>query len=117
MEVKLVSDDGGVLRLKLLRRLSPHDTGLPEVEAVERHLGPDGFRRKVLLNLGDVLSIDSLRLSWLAAVHRRFEQAGGKLVLHSVRPEVMEVMETARFELVFHIAEDEQAGLKMAQQA
>jgi anti-anti-sigma regulatory factor len=114
MDVKLLSDDGRVLRLSLEQSIVPERT-TPDSRPFERMLGAGGYSRRVLLSLAKMALVDSVRLGWFATLQKRFCDAGGKLVIHSVRPEVMEVLETARFELLFHIAEDEAAALKMVQ--
>ncbi len=46
-------------------------------------------------------------------IHKRLREAGGKVVVHSVTPHVMELLEVLRFERVLYIAEDETAGLEL----
>jgi anti-anti-sigma regulatory factor len=114
MDVKFVSDDGRVLSLVLQHGAVPEKT-TPDLEPFERMLGAGGYSRRVLLSLAETVLLDSVRLGCFVTLQKRFCDAGGKLVIHTVRPEVMEVLETARFELLFHIAEDESAALKMVQ--
>jgi anti-sigma B factor antagonist len=115
MDVKLLSDDGRVLRLSLQPKIVPEKTA-PDFQSFERMLGDGGYSRRVLLSLSEMSLVDSVRLGWFVMLQKRFCDAGGKLVIHSVRPEVMEVLDTARFELLLHLDEDEAAALKMVQE-
>jgi len=63
------------------------------------------------MSLAEVTLIDTRCLGWLVMIHRRFCEAGGKLVVHSIRPQVTEILEVLRFELILDLAEDETAAL------
>lgn len=115
MDLKLLSDDGDVLRVELTSGIVQGDF-TPDLTPFENLLGPDRYRRKVLMSMSETALIDSRCLSWLLIVHKRFCEEGGKLVVHSVPPHVMEILGVLRFELVFQIAEDEAAALKLLRQ-
>ena len=109
MDIRLVSDDGDVLRLKAVARIV-QGPPLPDPPPIDDLLGPDGYARNVLLSLAELVLMDTMGMSWLLILHKRFCQAGGRLVIHSVRPQVMEFLGIVRFENVLHIAEDEGAA-------
>jgi hypothetical protein len=112
MDVTLVADEGDVLRLEVVGGSVPGDL-LPDVRPFEGLLGPDGYARKVALSLAEIALIDTFRMSWLLIIHKRFCEAGGKLVVHSIRPPVMEFLGVVRFECVLYLAEDEAAALEL----
>lgn len=112
MDVRLLSDDGDVLRLAAAASPTPTDF-VPDLRLFDELLGPDGYTRKVLLSLAEITIIDTFGMSWLLIVHKRFCQAGGRLVLHSIRPAVMQFLQVVRFELVLYLAEDEAAAVKL----
>ena len=112
MDVRRVSDDGNVLRLEAAAGFIRGDL-LPDLRLFEDLLGPDGYARKVSLSLAEISLIDTFRMSWLLIIHKRFCQAGGKLVVHSIRPRVMEFLGVVRFECVLYLAEDEAAALEL----
>ena len=116
MDIRLVSDDGDVLRLKAVARII-QGPPLPDPPPIDDLLGPDGYTRNVLLSLAEIVLIDTMGMSWLLILHKRFCLAGGRLVIHSVRPQVMEFLEIVRFENVLHIAEDEGAALELLRTA
>jgi anti-anti-sigma regulatory factor len=73
-------------------------------------MGPGGHGRSALLSMADVGLVDSRRIGWLMAAHKRFGEEGGKLVLYSVRLRARETLAFLRLDRVLHIAEDEAAA-------
>ena len=74
---------------------------------------PDIYNRNVSLSLADAAFLDTRRIGRLLAAHERFRQEGGKLVVHSIRPQAMGLLEFLRLDLVLHIAEDEAAAQQL----
>jgi anti-anti-sigma factor len=74
---------------------------------------PGGHARNAVLNMADVTSLDTRRIGWLLAAHKRFREAGGRLVLHSVRLLVREALAFLGLDRVLDIAEDEAAALDL----
>ncbi len=115
MELKVVSDDGDLLRLEAAGRIVEADMPA-DSEILRDLLGPHGYGRNVLVNLAGVHFIDSNGLSWLVVCHKRFCQAGGKLVLHSAPPPIMELFTLMRLDHAFHLANNEAAALELVRQ-
>ncbi len=106
MKLTTVSDDGDVVRVQCEGQISQvrfQADGNP----LETLLGPAGYGRKVLLNLERAEWIDSSGISWLIVNHKRFAQAGGLMVLHSLPPRVAQVLQFCKMDRIFHLAEDE----------
>jgi len=113
MDLKVLSDDGDVLRLKMTSGIV-QEGFIPDLTTpLEDLLGPSGYARNVLVSLAEVPFVDSRCLGWLMMIHRRFCEAGGRLIFHSSPPSVTEALQILRFERVFRIAEDETAALEM----
>jgi ABC-type transporter Mla MlaB component len=110
MKLGLLSDDGDVLRLEMVGPVVRSDV-LPDPEPLERLLGPAGYSRNVLISLAEITLIDSICLGWLLVLHRRFRESGGTMVVHSIGPQLTEVLALVRFERVLFVAEDEAAAL------
>jgi anti-anti-sigma factor len=68
----------------------------------------------VLLDLSKVGYINSTGINWLILAHRRVEQGGGRLVLHSAQPFVRGVLDLMRLGTVLHLADDEPAARSLA---
>lgn len=64
----------------------------------------------VLLDLSTVGYINSTGISWLVLTHRRVEQDGGRLVLHSAQPFVRGVLDLMHLSSVLNLAADEPAA-------
>ncbi len=112
MQIKVLSEDDGLLRLEAEGRIVQGDRML-ESDALDQMLGDQGYARSVLLSLGGTEFIDSSGLSWLVVRHKRFCEAGGTLVLHSIPPTVLELLKMMRLDLVLHLAEDETAAMEL----
>jgi len=65
----------------------------------------------VLLSLEATPFVDSSGLAWLVATHRRLREAGGKLVLHSIPPGVVDLLKIMSLDQVLNLADDESAKL------
>ena len=111
MDLKVLSDDGNVLRLEAVGRIMPGDAA-QDLQPFDELLGPGVCARNVLLSLAETSFVDTRCLGWLLAIHKRFCQEGGKLVFHSISPQVMAILGLFRFQFVLNIAEDETAALK-----
>jgi len=116
MNLTVASDDGDVLRLQLAGNITQDDLW-PFSDPLHELLGEDGYSRKVALGMGDVDFVDSSGISWLLVRHKRFRQADGKLVIHSIPATVAEVVKMLRLDLVLHLANDESAAVALAQGA
>jgi anti-anti-sigma factor len=113
MKLSLRSEEAGVCRVQTEGeiRLSsmPRDPNL-----LETLLGPDCFRRKILLDLQNTPYIDSSGVSWLVSFHKRCREAGGILVLHSIPPSIMSILKLLHMDRYLNMVEDDQAAQIMA---
>jgi len=86
----------------------------PSLQSLDELLGSERYARRVVLSLAETRFIDSSGLSWLVVCHKRFCQAGGKFVLHSLSPTIQELLKMMRLDLSLFLAEDESAALELA---
>ncbi len=112
MELTVVLDGDGPLRLKATGRITPDDA-TAFADPLAALLGSAGYARRVVMSLEEAEFINSSGISWLLARHRRFREAGGKFVLHSVSPMVLQVIRTLRMDSVFLLADHEPAAVAM----
>jgi anti-anti-sigma factor len=115
MNLRLVSDDGDVLRLEMVGQVVQSES-VPRSELLSQLLGPPGYARNVVLSMAETHFIDSSGLSWLVVCHKRFCQAGGKLVVHSLAPPIIELLKLMRLDLALHVAQDEAAALEFVRE-
>ncbi|MCS7236855.1 MAG: STAS domain-containing protein [Thermoguttaceae bacterium] len=113
MEIKLVADEGDVVRLKIVDRVVRGTTD-PCNDPLIRLGGRDIYRKVVLLDLSASDFVDSSGLSWLLVAHKRFCEAKGQLILHSLTPNVLSTIRMMRLDLVLNLAEDEAQALELA---
>jgi anti-anti-sigma factor len=112
MQLNLISEDSGVARLECEGQITQNDFD-PGDDPMTSVLGMEGFARKVLLNLEKTSYIDSSGISWLVVCHKKFLQAGGRLILHTIPPMVNHVLQLLRLHSIMHIAADEAAARAM----
>ena len=69
-----------------------------------------GGVRRLLVDASDLSYVTSSVLGKLIHVHRRMSREGGRMVICSVRPELMEILEATRLTTLFELAQDPAAG-------
>ena len=110
MDLQLAADDGQVAAINCtgqITRQSPDDP-------FEKLLGSDCYTRRVLLNLKHARFIDSSGLGWLLIAHKRFNENGGRLILHSVPPLIRHPIDLLRLDKVLTIVATEADALALA---
>jgi anti-anti-sigma factor len=85
-----------------------------DLRDIEEMLGPQCYRRKVLLDLQHAPRIDSSGVSWLVHLHKSSQTAGGMLILYSVPPGVMAVLRLLGMHDYFNLVADERAARALA---
>ena|SRR5262245_58816720 len=90
---------------------------IPGQDPLQEVLGPNIFRRSTLLCLDKTTYVDSSGVSWLLSSHKQFERSGGKLVLHSIPPTVLQVLRLLKLTSLLNIAADEAEALQKLQGA
>src|SRR5437870_13531376 len=69
-------------------------------------------RRKVLLNFANVEYLSSAALAKLITLNKKLQQAGGRLILCNIDPQIYEVFEITKLNKLFDIQAEEQAALQ-----
>jgi anti-anti-sigma factor len=113
MPLTLVSNDTDALRLQATGKIM-HSHISEEPDSLRSLTGADGYARKVLVNLEQVRYIDSAGIGWLLSSHKRFQKAGGMLVLYNVPESVLLTLKVLRLETILNIAENEADAAAMA---
>ena len=110
MELRVLSDDEDVLRLEAIGAVVDVET-MPDSDPIGRLLVSRPHTPAVLLGLERTRFIDSSGLAWLLTTHRRLCEEGGKLILHSLPPNIADILKMMRLDDVFNLAADESAAL------
>ncbi len=114
MELALISDNGATAKLRLNGRVTQAELAAGEDPLLEA-LGADAYSRKALVDLTGADFIDSSGVGWLLHCHKKFRQAGGCFILHSIPPLVRRTLQVLRMELVLQLAKDEAEAETLAQ--
>jgi anti-sigma B factor antagonist len=67
---------------------------------------------KVLLNLSNAHFISSAMLAHLVKLHRKIQEAKGRIKLCGLRPVIMDAFKVSNFDRIFEIHPDEASALK-----
>ena len=106
MKLEFDSDDGTMLSVRVNGDITQDAYG-PNSEPLADAFGSEVYQRAVLVHLGEAGFIDSRGVGWLLKCHKRFREAGGIIVLHSMTPEVNQVFKILRMDLCLDLAKDE----------
>src|SRR5215469_15868804 len=106
MKLAVESSDDAVTHVACLDDVTLYDLRAGE-DPLEQVLGKDCYGRKVVLSLQKSSFIDSAGIGWLVMCHKRFREAGGCLVLHSIPPMVDHVFRLLGLVDVLNMACDE----------
>ena len=106
MQLTVTKDDGEIVCVESTGSIREEDVQVA-VHPLESLLGPEVFARKLLLNLEETNYVDSSGVGWLIGCHKRFQQAGGKLVVHSVPPTVRQVLRVLRIDSLLTVGASE----------
>jgi anti-anti-sigma factor len=112
MELSIIGDEDNVIRVRCEGEIAKVYYGSDE--PLENLLGPEGLKRKVLLNLEKVRHLDSSGISWLLILHKHVRERSGQLILYAVPQLVLRVLEFVNLPQVLHIARDEAAARALA---
>jgi anti-anti-sigma factor len=115
MNLSITSESNAdVTCVELAGRISQRDLS-PFDEPLRDLLGENAYDRKVLLDMESVEALDSSGVSWLLTCHKRFQDAGGKLVIHNVSPIAKDVLKILNLHKVLHLANDQQEARQLAE--
>lgn len=98
----------------VVRFTAPMLWGYDQVQLIGEHLFclVEEGKRKLLLNLGAVESMDSSMLGKLIALHKKLEAEGGRLALCQFQPELYANFETLKLALLLNIYSQQDEALK-----
>ena len=116
MRLTLLSHSDQITRLECEGDITQYQF-TPGKDPVQDLLGPYIYRQSVLLSLEKTTYIDSSGISWLIGTHKQFERAGGRLILHSLTPMVMQVVQLLKLNTILTIAANEADARQLAQGA
>jgi anti-anti-sigma regulatory factor len=79
MQLSIVSSDANLTCLQSEGQIT--FSRVPaRVDPLEQLVGPDGFAKRVLLDVEKTSYVDSSGVSWMLSCHKNFLQGGGRIV-------------------------------------
>lgn len=79
---------------------------------LEQLLGGEWWRHHLLLDLSKADHVDSAGVGWLINCHKAMTLHGGSMVLHSVQPKAMRILQTLKIDTIVPLAQNEPAARK-----
>ncbi len=102
-QLNLLGEHLNGLRMELCGEVSHNERSADPFQQIG---GGSVYSRKVLLDLSKCHYVNSSGVGWLLNHHRRFQEGGGKLILHSASPVVMQIFNLMKMELVLNLCHD-----------
>ena len=111
MKVTVQSENGGPVLIRIEGRVSQRNVEVddPLIES----LGEGAYGRQLVVDLSEVVSLDSSGVNWLLVSQKRTMEQGGQLVLHSLSPIANNVLKVLNLHTVLQVAENEAAAIQM----
>jgi anti-anti-sigma factor len=117
MSLKAVSiEDDGIASLACAEEMNAL-TMSEDFGELKDLVGIDWASRKIALGFAEASYIDSAAIGWLLSLHKTMDEAGGKLVLHSMLPSVRRVLTMMRLENVLNLADDHEQAVAQLKEA
>ena len=115
MELTLENDSAqDVLHVSITGQMTSQHTGDDQPNALETAIGDDWMKRTIVIDLSQVSYIDSTAIGWMVNAHRQMQQEGGRMVLHSLHPNVAQVFDLLKLERLFTVASDKASAQTQA---
>jgi anti-sigma B factor antagonist len=112
--------DGSIIKLTpqktyLLAKVVSEKVGAREADVIEADVKSviAASKWKILMDLADVAMLASMGLGMLVNLHKQCAANGGKLVVCSVRPDILEVLRITHLQRVLKIVDTPEAAAKL----
>ncbi|MDX1945798.1 MAG: STAS domain-containing protein [Pirellulaceae bacterium] len=109
MNIKILPTDDEVLRIEIVGNVT-RESAAGAQDPLVAHLGAGVFSHAVLLSLQQTMYVDSSGVDWLIHCHRRFQSAGGRMVLHTLSPSTQQLLKMMRLDKVLEMEPTEMAA-------
>lgn len=110
MKMHIVSIERDLVRLAAQGEIQSL-AGTEPPEGLADLLGEGWAAKRVLIDFSGVRMAGSAAIGWLLTLQRQFKQAGGKLALHSMRPDVLRAFKLLKVDAVLNIFPEEHTAL------
>lgn len=107
-----VEDIGDVTVVKFTDRKILDEQNIQAIGEQLFSLVDDQGKKRLLLDFGNVEYLSSAALGKLITLHKKIQQAQGRLALCCIDPQIYEVFKITKLNQIFNIYEDEQEALQ-----
>jgi anti-anti-sigma factor len=113
MRLEVLSNDGPVKSVNASGRIT-QSAFMSEDEPLAVRFGDGIYGERLVLGLEGADYLDSRGVGWLLKCHRRFRQAGGVIVVHSIPTIILDVLKVLHMDEVLHLSPDENCAREKA---
>lgn len=111
MEIKLLrKTDDGLERFELIGDITANGWMNHSSDLFMKIYGEDVYKQRVMVSMAKAGHVDSTGIEWLLNCHRKFQEQGGKLVLHNLTMATQKLFHMMRMHLVLNIASNEESA-------
>jgi anti-anti-sigma factor len=115
MTISIVAIDNNVVKVALNGNVKTEDV-LSATDPLGAVLGDGWSHKRVVMDFSAVNAVPSAGIGWLISLNRKFEQGGGKLALHSLRPAVSDSFKFVHIDRILTLCKDEAAAVRAMEQ-
>src|SRR5437870_2328376 len=112
MKLVVVSNEQNCIKVALKGDIHAASVSPEEPDQLTGMLGAGWPAKRVVMDLSAIAMAGSAAIGWLLAMNRKFKQAGGRLVLHSMRQDVARSFRLLKVDSVLQICQDEPAAIE-----
>ena len=106
-----VDDEGDIAIVTFTDRKILDEQNIEKIGEDLFSLVSDYGKKKILLNFANVEYLSSACLGKFITLNKMVENAGGKLVMCSIEPDILETFEMTRLDRLFNIQSDLPGGI------
>jgi anti-anti-sigma factor len=110
MKMRIASIEPNVVRMTIEGEFQP-PTAEEQAQGLAGMLGDTWASKRVLIDFSGVRMAGSAAIGWLLTLQRQFKQGGGKLALHSMRPDVARSFKLLRVDSVLNVFPEERTAM------
>lgn len=114
MKLSMVSiEKDGIIRVRTEGNITACDLDPTGPNPFEKLLGTNWASNRVLLDFSRTDYIDSSAVGWLISSHKAFREKQGMLIVHSIQPQVRQILDVLKIGKVVPLVDDENTARAM----
>jgi anti-anti-sigma factor len=110
LKLFFLSEEGGVAHLAAEGDVTAVDLHQNALSPFAQVLGQAWNSRRVLVNMEQVSYLDSCGIGWLISTQKAFRAGGGYLAMHSLQPQVKQLLGLLKLDRVVPMSENAAGG-------